>query len=155
MDAAAQLREGGLAARPFTVVTSRPDVVAELLSGSEAAGEEDGDQFPDELDGATAFKGFELFKNKLYHRNLRGPELFGIEHSGGSAWTDIRYTSICGAGRYDTLYRGEGYWAPDWPAGAEDRRATVSTVVRRARDDYWFDMRSRLPDGRRLRMSNQ
>ena len=37
LDAAAQLREGGLAARPFTVVTSRPDVVAELLSGSEAA----------------------------------------------------------------------------------------------------------------------
>ena len=37
MDAAAQLREGGLAARPFAVVTSRPDVVAELLSGSEEA----------------------------------------------------------------------------------------------------------------------
>ena len=37
LDAAAQLREAGLAARPFTVVTSRPDVVEELLSGNEAA----------------------------------------------------------------------------------------------------------------------
>ena len=39
LDAAAQLREAGLlaGARPITVVTSRPDVVAELLSGSETA----------------------------------------------------------------------------------------------------------------------
>ena len=37
LDAAAQLREAGLAARPFTVVTSRPDVVEELLSSNEAA----------------------------------------------------------------------------------------------------------------------
>ena len=108
--------------------------------GSDGAGS--GRALGDEPDATTLFSGFDQFKGSLMNRNVRAPEMFGVENNDGSAWTDIRFTSICGAGSYDTLYRGEGHFKPDDPNCA-DSRAPVSGTVRRARDDNWFDTRPR------------